>query len=97
MIFKYFYRAKCLNVKLIYYIQGSTNTLSDFLIFLWPAKNLYGVKISVRQRITLITMFCFGVIICIAGSARIYYTHRYLTHYDIFCTYFIACPVHIRH
>jgi hypothetical protein len=82
---------------MIYYVQGSTNTLSDFLIFLWPVKYLYGVNISLRQRVTLITMFSFGIIICIAGSARIYYTHRYLTHYDVFCAYFVPDFAHLKY
>ncbi|ORY17072.1 hypothetical protein BCR34DRAFT_451881, partial [Clohesyomyces aquaticus] len=84
MIFKYFHRAKCLNTKAIYYIQGANSTLTDFLIFLWPAKNLMEVKISLRQRITLIAMFSFGLIVCVAASARVYYTWAYLNNYDIF-------------
>ncbi|KAF2646758.1 hypothetical protein P280DRAFT_416305 [Massarina eburnea CBS 473.64] len=83
-IFNYFLTAKCLNVKAIYYFYTGQNTLSDFLIFLWPAKELVAVKISPRQRYTLISMFCVGVVICIAGLVRVYYTHLYLTHFDTF-------------
>ncbi|PVH95173.1 hypothetical protein DM02DRAFT_732020 [Periconia macrospinosa] len=71
-IFKYFHKAKCLNVKAIYYFYTGQNTLSDFLIFLWPAKELSNVKISFRQRFTLISI------------ARVYYTHLYLTDFDTF-------------
>ncbi|CAI6299405.1 unnamed protein product [Periconia digitata] len=92
-IFKYYKTAKCLNVKAIYYFYTGQNTLSDFLIFLWPAKELSNVKISFRQRFTLITMFSFGVIICIVGLARVYYTHLYLTDFDTFCK---PCPIPIR-
>ncbi|KZM24329.1 hypothetical protein ST47_g4538 [Ascochyta rabiei] len=83
-IFKYLGRAKCLNIKAIYYFHSVQNTLSDFLIFLWPAKDLLNVKVSLRQRVTLICMFSFGVIVCIAGAARLYYTHIYLHSYDVF-------------
>jgi hypothetical protein len=60
-IFKYIGRAKCLNIKAIYYFHSAQNTLSDFLIFLWPARDLLNVKVSLRQRITLTCMFSLGV------------------------------------
>jgi hypothetical protein len=60
-IFKYIGRAKCLNIKAIYYFHLAQNTLSDFLIFLWPARDLLNVKVSLRQRITLTCMFSLGV------------------------------------
>jgi hypothetical protein len=55
------------------------------LIFLWPAKDLASVQISVRQRITLITMFCLGVIICIAGLFRVWYISIYIPSWDFLC------------
>jgi hypothetical protein len=57
------------------------------LIFLWPAKDLASVQISVRQRVTLITMFCLGVIICIAGVCRVWYISIYISSWDFLCTY----------
>jgi hypothetical protein len=60
-IFKYIGKAKCLNIKAIYYFHSGQNTLSDFLIFLWPAKDLLNVQVSLRQRITLTCMFSLGV------------------------------------
>ncbi|KAH7067240.1 hypothetical protein BKA63DRAFT_581953 [Paraphoma chrysanthemicola] len=82
-IFKYIGTAKCLNIRAIYYFHAAQNTFSDFVIFLWPAKDLWNVKISRRQRITLTCMFSLGVIVCIAGSLRIYYTSVYLESYDV--------------
>ncbi|KAF2025151.1 hypothetical protein EK21DRAFT_77115 [Setomelanomma holmii] len=82
-IFKYIGTAKCLNVRAIYYYHSAQNTFSDFVIFLWPAKDLLNVKISRRQRITLTCMFSLGVIVCVAGSLRIYYTSLYLESYDV--------------
>jgi hypothetical protein len=60
-IFKYISTAKCLNIKAIYYFHSGQNTFSDFVIFLWPAKDLLNVQISLRQRITLTCMFSLGV------------------------------------
>lgn len=51
----------CKNVKVIYFIWSGQNTVSDFLIFLWPIKYISSVRISRRQRITLITMFSCGL------------------------------------
>ncbi|KAL5381811.1 hypothetical protein DPSP01_006994 [Paraphaeosphaeria sporulosa] len=73
----------CKNVKVIYFFWSAQNTLSDFFIFLWPVKDIASVRISRRQRITLISMFSCGLIVCVAGSARIYYTHLYLYSYDV--------------
>jgi hypothetical protein len=96
----------CRNVKAIYFIWSAQNTLSDFLIFLWPVKDIASVKISRRQRITLTCMFSCGLMygpinlrdrarrapmdavltnasVCVAGSARIYFTHLYLYSYDV--------------
>ncbi|KAL5118778.1 hypothetical protein ACEQ8H_003281 [Pleosporales sp. CAS-2024a] len=83
-IFKHMETAKCLNIKVIYYFHSGQNTFSDFVIFLWPAKHLVNVQISPRQRITLTCMFCLGVIVCIAGIVRLYFTHLYLISYDAF-------------
>jgi hypothetical protein len=60
-IFKYIGKAKCLNIKAIYYFHSGQNTFSDFVIFLWPAKDLLNVQISLRQRVTLTSMFSLGV------------------------------------
>ncbi|KAI4943455.1 hypothetical protein J4E91_009365 [Alternaria rosae] len=60
-IFKYIDTAKCLNIKAIYYFHSAQNTFSDFVIFLWPARNLLNVQVSLRQRVTLTSMFSLGV------------------------------------
>ncbi|USP74052.1 hypothetical protein yc1106_01326 [Curvularia clavata] len=83
-IFEFIGTAKCLNIKAIYYFHSGQNTLSDFIIFLWPARNLINVQVSKRQRFTLIMMFSLGVIVCIAGIVRLYFTHRYLVSFDAF-------------
>ncbi|KAF2713200.1 hypothetical protein K504DRAFT_517170 [Pleomassaria siparia CBS 279.74] len=74
---------KCLDMAPLFYVTGGLNTLTDFLIFLWPAKDLAKIRISLKQRVTLIAMFSLGVIICIAGICRIWYTSIYIASYDI--------------
>lgn len=34
-IFKYIGKAKCLNLRAVYYFHGGQNTLGDFVVFLW--------------------------------------------------------------
>ncbi|ORY08050.1 hypothetical protein BCR34DRAFT_488998 [Clohesyomyces aquaticus] len=76
---------ECLDVRVLYYTPSGLNILTDFLIFLWPAKDLASVQISLRQRITLIAMFCLGVIICIAGVCRVWYISIYVATWDFLC------------
>ncbi|KAF2870875.1 hypothetical protein BDV95DRAFT_607990 [Massariosphaeria phaeospora] len=73
---------KCINVGPLYYITGGLNVISDGLIFLWPAKDLVQIHISLKQRVTLVAMFTLGVLICVAGACRMWYTSVYLASYD---------------
>lgn len=79
--------AKCMDTTILFYTTGFMNVASDFLIFLWPVKDLAKIQISVKQRVTLITMFSLGIVICIAGVCRLWYTSVYVKSYDILCTY----------
>ncbi|KAF2004749.1 hypothetical protein P154DRAFT_571952 [Amniculicola lignicola CBS 123094] len=78
--------AKCLNVAIVYYTSGCLNILSDFLIFLWPAKDLWEIRISRKQRVILISMFSLGVVVCVAGACRVYYIYKFIQSYDAFYT-----------
>lgn len=73
---------KCIDIAALYYTTGILNVVSDFLIFLWPARDLAQIKISLKQRVTLITMFTLGILICVAGICRLWYTSVYITEYD---------------
>ncbi|KAF2689632.1 hypothetical protein K458DRAFT_439887 [Lentithecium fluviatile CBS 122367] len=83
-IFKYIGKTKCLGIGAIYYFHSSQNMFSDFIIFVWPAKDLLNAQISFRQRVTLICMFSMGVIVFIADIVRVYFTHLYLISYNVF-------------
>ncbi|KAF2014143.1 hypothetical protein BU24DRAFT_462955 [Aaosphaeria arxii CBS 175.79] len=73
---------ECIDIAPLFYTTGGLNILSDFLIFLWPAKDLAKIRISLKQRVTLIIMFTLGVIICVAGVCRLWYTSIYIHSYD---------------
>ncbi|KAF2265896.1 hypothetical protein CC78DRAFT_542861 [Lojkania enalia] len=73
---------ECLGIAPIYYSTGCLNILSDFLIFLWPAKGIWKFRIPYKQRVTLIAMFTLGVVVCIAGICCLWYTSIYANSYD---------------
>ncbi|KAF2397985.1 hypothetical protein EJ06DRAFT_558411 [Trichodelitschia bisporula] len=60
------------------------NSLSDFCIFLWPARTLSTVRIPLKQRLGLIFTFSVGVLVCIAGVCRIWYLVVFFNSYDTF-------------
>ncbi|PVH93865.1 hypothetical protein DM02DRAFT_540645 [Periconia macrospinosa] len=74
----------CLSITVIYWSTGVPNIISDLLIFLWPAKDLANLKLPLKERVILISMFCLGIIICIAGICRLWYTVIYVESFDIF-------------
>ncbi|KAF2659582.1 hypothetical protein K491DRAFT_565244, partial [Lophiostoma macrostomum CBS 122681] len=73
---------KCIHIAPLYFITGGFNVLSDFLIFLFPVQDLARIRISLKQRVTLICMFTLGVLICVAGICRIWYTAVFINSYD---------------
>ncbi|KAF2430786.1 hypothetical protein EJ08DRAFT_696998 [Tothia fuscella] len=75
---------KCINREALTIASQAVNSLSDFLIFLWPARTLSGIRLPPAQRFGLIFVFSIGVIICIAGVFRIWYLTVYFDSYDIF-------------
>lgn len=77
--------AKCITTSTLYYSTGIPNVLSDFAVFLWPAKDLGRLHVDVKQRVTLILMFCLGVVICVAGVCRLWYSPIVAKSYDILC------------
>lgn len=65
-------------------VTSSLNTLSDLLVFLWPAPKLWDVALPKRQRVCLITVFSLGCIVCIAGIVRIAYYPTFFASKDVF-------------
>lgn len=63
----------------------AVNTVSDFIIFLWPVIPLWKVQISLRQRLNLVTVFGFGMVTCIGGVVKIHFAKQYLASWDSTC------------
>jgi hypothetical protein len=51
----------CVDQSALYLATGVINTLSDFLVYLWPVRVFWHIQIARKQRIGLIVMFSFGV------------------------------------
>ncbi|KAF1965814.1 hypothetical protein BU23DRAFT_397271, partial [Bimuria novae-zelandiae CBS 107.79] len=74
--------AECMSFTTVFFPTGFFNVASDFLIFLWPAKDLAKVQIPVKQRIILIATFSLGIVVCAAGISRMWYTSVFVKSYD---------------
>ncbi|KAF2503195.1 hypothetical protein BU16DRAFT_448722 [Lophium mytilinum] len=73
----------CVNQPVFSYATAALNSFSDFIIFLWPIRDLWLVQIPMKQRLGLILMFGFGVIVCIAGICRVWFMSVYYSTYDV--------------
>lgn len=74
--------ATCINMRKFYIASGSLNTLSDFLVYLAPTRQLWNAKLPKRKRIELITVFASGCIVCVAGIVRLVYLQIVFTSPD---------------
>ncbi|OCK73908.1 hypothetical protein K432DRAFT_282864, partial [Lepidopterella palustris CBS 459.81] len=72
------------------------NSISDFLIFLWPSRTLWTVRLPTKQRLGLVFVFSIGCIVCVAGVSRIAYIIQCFHSPDIFynvAVVYIICAV----
>jgi hypothetical protein len=58
---------------------AALNSFSDFLIYLYPAKPLWGLYLPVKQRHGLIFLFSVGLLVCVAGVPRMYYLELFFS------------------
>ncbi|KAK8183942.1 hypothetical protein BC567DRAFT_206111 [Phyllosticta citribraziliensis] len=75
---------QCINQKVFLLTTASLNTASDFIIFLWPIRFLWGMKLPRDKRLGLIGLFSFGLIVCIAGLVRMWYYSVYFRSKDFY-------------
>lgn len=75
---------KCVDMHANMISIGAINTVTDFLVYLWPAKYLWRIQLPLRQRIGLVFVFTCGLVVCIAGVIRLVYLNRYFTNIDLF-------------
>ncbi|KAF2463195.1 uncharacterized protein BDR25DRAFT_298502 [Lindgomyces ingoldianus] len=74
----------CINLRATLVSIAALNSLSDFLIYLWPAKPLWSLHLPLKQRIGLISIFAVGCTVCVAGICRMYYLEVYFDSFDLY-------------
>jgi len=77
------FHKKCLDGHTLLTAIGALNVVSDFLIFLWPVKPLWQIKLPLSQRIHLISVFSLGVLTCIGGILKLIWGQQYFQSWDI--------------
>ncbi|TID23479.1 hypothetical protein E2P81_ATG03050 [Venturia nashicola] len=78
------YAPKCVDRQALTVATQAVNSISDLLIFLWPARTLWGVRLPTQQKVGLVFVFTIGVIACVIGVVRLWYLTYYFRHYDLF-------------
>ncbi|KAH3918558.1 hypothetical protein HBI56_135090 [Parastagonospora nodorum] len=73
---------QCINMRAALVAIAALNSLSDFLIYLYPAKPLWSLHLPIKQRLGLICLFSIGLFVCIAGVLRMYYLEKFFTSFD---------------
>lgn len=63
---------------------GAINTVTDFLVYLWPARYLWRIRLPLKQRVGLVFVFTCGLVVCVAGVLRLIYLDWYFTRIDLF-------------
>ncbi|KAF2442240.1 hypothetical protein P171DRAFT_433781 [Karstenula rhodostoma CBS 690.94] len=74
----------CVDMRANMITIGAINTVTDFLIYLWPARYLWRIQLPLKQRLGLVFVFTCGLIVCVAGVFRLIYLQRYFTNVDLF-------------
>lgn len=74
----------CVNLRATLVVIAALNSSSDFMVYLWPAKPLWSLRLPLKQRIVLFSM---GLLVCVAGVLRMYYFEVFYQSYDTLCEY----------
>ncbi|KAK4200476.1 hypothetical protein QBC40DRAFT_339826 [Triangularia verruculosa] len=72
----------CLDQGLHLVVASIINTVQDFLIVFVPVKTVLGFDLPLSQRLTVLVLFAGGLVVCIAGSVRTYFTWVMVTSPD---------------
>ncbi|KAF2866789.1 hypothetical protein BDV95DRAFT_598677 [Massariosphaeria phaeospora] len=73
----------CINLRVTLISIAALNSFSDFLVFLWPTRELWSLQLPLKQRVGLIVIFAVGSIVCVAGICRMYYLKVYFDSNDL--------------
>ncbi|KAL5336498.1 hypothetical protein BJX70DRAFT_389932 [Aspergillus crustosus] len=73
---------QCVDAEKFFIAAAAINSITDFMVYLWPIHYLWKVKLSLAKRVGLIVCFGVGVLICIAGVIRITWQVRFARSWD---------------
>ena len=73
----------CVDMHINMMAIGAINTTTDFLVYLWPARYLWRIRLPLKQRVGLVFVFTCGLIVCVAGVFRLVFLNRYFTNVDL--------------
>ncbi|KAM0182246.1 hypothetical protein ACHAPF_001135 [Botrytis cinerea] len=81
---------ECINETVHVTVAGVINTVTDFIVVVFPIPKMLQLQMSRRQRIIIIVLFGAGFLVCVAGAVRSYYTYVELVSPDItWNTYYV--------
>jgi hypothetical protein len=60
----------CINIRATLVVVAALNSVSDILIYLFPAKPLWSLQLPLKRRLGLISIFTVGLVVCVAGICR---------------------------
>ncbi|KAK4040686.1 hypothetical protein C8A01DRAFT_46055 [Parachaetomium inaequale] len=64
--------------------QAITTAIADFIVWVLPMPALYRAKLPLAQRLALITLFSFGLVVVVAACIRTYWIHYVIEEtYDV--------------
>ncbi|PQE16809.1 integral membrane protein [Rutstroemia sp. NJR-2017a BBW] len=66
---------ECINQVVHLAFAGCFNTLTDLIIVLFPVPTVLKLQLPRRQRIIVVLLFAAGLLVCVAGGVRTYYTY----------------------
>ncbi|KAL4992428.1 hypothetical protein BDW68DRAFT_173132 [Aspergillus falconensis] len=81
-VFKPMSQKQCIDSEKFYVAAAAINSITDFMVYLWPIHYLWKVKLSLAKRVGLIICFGVGVLICIAGVFRITWQVKFANSWD---------------
>ncbi|KAL4919294.1 hypothetical protein BDW62DRAFT_209779 [Aspergillus aurantiobrunneus] len=73
---------RCIDSEKFFIAVAAINSITDFMVYLWPIHYLWKVKLSLAKRVGLIICFGVGVLICIAGIVRITWQVKFANSWD---------------
>ncbi len=78
------YSRDCYNEAPMLMGYSVTTAFLDFYVWVLPLPTLYNTSLPLSQRLALVTLFSFGLIVVIASCVRIYWVHYVLEQtYDV--------------